>query len=319
MKNSKKLMSCAVILTVLGLAFATAALALLDFNFEKLSAGSPITQTYEIRDKFHSLDIDGLSCNVTLAPSEDKTCRVVYSGEDVIFCTAEVENGSLKVKCTDDRKWYERLGISFRSSTVTIFLPGSSYDNLVITNASGDVAVQDDFLFRKAGVRAVSGSVAFFASVENELSLETVSGDLLLSGSSAGNISLKTVSGNLKCESAKAASFLSAKTTSGSISLSSSEFSSGELESISGSITLSLTRAKDELLARSTSGSIRLIGCDAGVLSLESVSGSVSGSLLSDKVFITESTSGKISVPASVSGGVCRVKTTSGSIDLSIG
>ena len=47
--------------------------------------------------------------------------------------------------------------------------------------------------------------------------------------------------------------------------------------------------------------------------------GDVSGNLLSDKVFITETDTGRIDVPKTTTGGKCEIKTDTGDIRISIG
>ena len=76
--------------------------------------------------------------------------------------------------------------------------------------------------------------------------------------------------------------------------------------------------AEKTLYARSTSGGVALEDCDGGAIRLESTSGSVKGTLLSDKIFITDSTSGSVNIPRSSAGGECEITTTSGSIEIRI-
>ena len=59
-------------------------------------------------------------------------------------------------------------------------------------------------------------------------------------------------------------------------------------------------------------------GCDAGELLVHTDTGDVSGSLLSEKIFIVRTDTGKISVPASVSGGRCEITTDTGDIKINL-
>ena len=58
--------------------------------------------------------------------------------------------------------------------------------------------------------------------------------------------------------------------------------------------------------------------CDAAELFVESDTGDVKGSLLTDKVFITESDTGRVNVPKTVTGGKCEIITNTGDIEIVI-
>jgi hypothetical protein len=51
---------------------------------------------------------------------------------------------------------------------------------------------------------------------------------------------------------------------------------------------------------------------------LKTDTGDVSGFLLSDKIFIAESDTGRISVPKTFTGGKCEVKTDTGNIKITV-
>lgn len=87
---------------------------------------------------------------------------------------------------------------------------------------------------------------------------------------------------------------------------------------ISGGVMLTDTVASQKLKANSTSGEIDLKRCDAKNIVLDTVSGEISGTLLSNKQFITETTSGTVNVPQCVSNEECRITTVSGDIYIKI-
>lgn len=99
-----------------------------------------------------------------------------------------------------------------------------------------------------------------------------------------------------------------------------SHIRSGEIaaRSTAGGIELTDVIAQKNLYAKSISGSVALDGCDGGAIRIETISGSVRGMLLSDKTFITDSTSGSVRVLRSSVGVECEITTTSGSIEIEI-
>ena len=70
-------------------------------------------------------------------------------------------------------------------------------------------------------------------------------------------------------------------------------------------------------IERSTGG-IELYRCDAESLDLETDTGDITATLLSGKDFDADSSTGDVSVPDGSSGGKCRVRTGTGSIDIKL-
>ena len=67
-----------------------------------------------------------------------------------------------------------------------------------------------------------------------------------------------------------------------------------------------------------TTGDISLDRCDAESIYIETDTGDVSGLLLSDKIFLTDTDTGKVKVPKSTSGGRCEIETDTGDISMEV-
>lgn len=85
-----------------------------------------------------------------------------------------------------------------------------------------------------------------------------------------------------------------------------------------GDLTLKDVVAEQTIMLETNTGDIRLEGCDAAELSLETDTGDISGSLLTEKIFLTEVSTGDVQVPKTTTGGVCSAKTDTGDIDITI-
>ena len=73
-----------------------------------------------------------------------------------------------------------------------------------------------------------------------------------------------------------------------------------------------------DLRCDSSTGDIRLTDVDGANLYLSASTGDIEGSIRTDKVFTAQASTGKISVPATTSGGRCEVETSTGDIRLTI-
>ena len=89
-------------------------------------------------------------------------------------------------------------------------------------------------------------------------------------------------------------------------------------EGSTGNVALTNVIASQAFSLERTTGNIDLHGCDAGELFIKTSTGNVTGSLLSEKVFITDTSTGNISVPKTASGGKCEITTSTGNITIDI-
>lgn len=280
MKTSKKnALTTAAALIGAGIFISLGALFAMKFDFNKMNTLNIVTNTYTIDEAFTDIFVKGAECDILLRPSQDNKCSVICRDGDKISHSVTVKNNTLTIQRTDNRKWYECIGIYWGRMEIIVYLPQTEYKALDIASVSGSIDIPDNFSFTEAKVSNTSGSVNFSAPV-------------------SGNLSVKTVSGSIKLDNIKCKNVTS--------------------KSTSGRIALSDVTASDHMNIETVSGGIRLTKCDAGSLWLKSVSGNITGSLLNQKTFVANTVSGSINVPASAAGGRCEIKTTSGNISFEI-
>ena len=300
MKTNKKIpIITAAALIAAGLFITFGALAAMNFDFTKMNSIKNFeTNTYNLEEPFTNITIKGAECDIRFFPSENDSCRIVCKENDKIFHTVSVENNTLTVIRTDNRKWYEHIGIYWGNAELDVYLPQAEYKTLDIASVSGDIEIPDNFSFTEAQVHNTSGDIDFQAPVKNDLLIKTVSGKIYADGASAESLNIHSTSGKLHIKNI----------TAGNLNA----------QSTSGSITLSKVLVSGDMHIKDVSGKVRLEDCDAGALSIKTVSGNVSGTLLTDKKFLTRTTSGDVDVPQSSSGGKCEIQTTSGDISIAI-
>ena len=85
-----------------------------------------------------------------------------------------------------------------------------------------------------------------------------------------------------------------------------------------GDVNLTQFIASGRITIKRSTGDIRFDMCDAAELEVETDTGSIRGSLLTEKVFIAKSDTGRVSVPETTSGGVCKLTTDTGDIKIEI-
>lgn len=219
MKKSKKiLLLTASALVLLGIAVSVTAMALLKFDFKRLSTQEMVSKTIEIKQDFVNIEIEQDDCDIIIKPSQNGICSVEYTLESYKNPEIEVEDGTLKIEFEDEDFIHYVGGIYTDSNTVTVYLPENEYNELSVECTSGNITVEKGLVFLNADLESTSGDMKFSANVKNNLSVEATSGDLtFLNNSIEGNVDIVITSGDIRFDKFDAKSF-NIKATSGNVS-----------------------------------------------------------------------------------------------------
>lgn len=265
------------------------------FNAQKYE-----TVTHEIGSTFDQIAVDTDITDVTIATANEKQCRVECSEPEKMKHTAEVENGTLVIRSSDSRQWYEHLfSFASHSPKVVIYLPQSAYASLQIDTHTGDVTIPSGFTFDTLTVNNNTGDVECSASVTKTLTVKEDTGDISLSCLNAGELDITASTGDIDVTSAKVKGTVSVKSST-------------------GDITLTDTVAEKKFQIESSTGDVGFKGCDAADIKVKTSTGDVTGTLLSDKIFVTDTSTGDVKVPQTSSGGRCEISTSTGDILIQI-
>jgi DUF4097 and DUF4098 domain-containing protein YvlB len=85
-----------------------------------------------------------------------------------------------------------------------------------------------------------------------------------------------------------------------------------------GDIALLNLSAEESISIERDTGDVKFYECDAGEIFVKTSTGDVTGNLLSEKTFVTDSNTGKITVPKNTVGGKCEIFTDTGDIKINI-
>lgn len=318
-KATKIILITASALIVIGAAVFVGALAMSGWNIERMMNVKYETNSYVIDDKFEHLNIDAETDDIILCPSEDNTCKVVCYEQESMKHSAKVNKNTLEISGTDERKWYERIALfSFDSPKITVFLPQKNYSSLSIHSSTGKSEIPKGFTFDSIDITGSTGDVICNASSKKLTRIENTTGSISLSGTSSGELQLKTSTGSIQTESVTCKGDISAKVSTGKLTMTDTTCKSLATEGSTGNVALTNVIASQAFSLERTTGNIDLHGCDAGELFIKTSTGNVTGSLLSEKVFITDTSTGNISVPKTASGGKCEITTSTGNITIDI-
>lgn len=306
------------LLTFLGLGLFAMVMTANHWDFTRLSTSEYETNTHRIRETFHSISMETDTADIRFVPTEDGTCRVVCSESEKIPHTVAVTDGVLTVAVADEREWYDYIGISMGETKITVYMPAGEYTGLSIRESTGDVEIPRDFGFSHMEIIASTGDVANAASVSGEMKIKTSTGDIRIETVTAGTMDLVVSTGRITAASVTCAGELKLHVSTGKTQL--TDVRCGTLISTGSTGALSLEKvvASEKIAVERSTGDIRMEGCDAAELSLKTSTGDVTGTLLSAKVFAAKTDTGKVDVPESVSGGMCKITTDTGDIRIEI-
>ena len=298
-KTTKIWLITAMTLVTLGAILFAGVMAQYDWDFTKLSTVTYVTNTYEVSDEFDKISINVDTTEIEFVPTENETCSIVSVEAEKVKHSATVQNGTLVVGTVDTRKWYDHICISLGSPKMTVYLPQNEYASLIIETDTGDINIPKDFAFDKIEIDGDTSDVSCFAPVANVLDIELSTGDIIIDSITADQIKLTATTGEIAVNSVTAKNNI-------------------DIETDTGTITLKNVAATGTISIESDTGDVRFEGSDAIEISVKTDTGDVTGTLLSEKVFITETSTGSINVPKTTSGGKCEITTSTGDINISI-
>jgi hypothetical protein len=280
MKKSTRIwLITAVSLILTGAIIFSGVMTVLKWDFTRLTTGKHETSRYDITEEFKNISVITETADVVFALSSDGNTHVECFERSNMKHSVSVIDGTLTVKITDTRKWYEYLSISFRSPKITVYLPKKEYGAFLVNSSTGNVSLSS-LSIEKLDVSVSTGNIT-----ASELA---VTGDVSITVST-GNTTFKGVTCN---------------------SLAS--------EGSTGNITLTDTVAKSLFSLSRSTGNVIFEGADANEIIVETSTGNVKGTLKTEKIFLTSTDTGKVTVPETLSGGRCKITTSTGNIKISV-
>lgn len=308
----------AVSLILIGTIIFGGVMTVLNWDFTKLGTQNFETNTYEFEEDFENISIKSDTAKIVLELSDDEKCRVECYEDSNMKHDAVVANGILTIKVSDERKWYDHIGIYSGSAKITVYLPKSEYAKLMIKNSTGAVEISKDIKFDDLDISLTTGSVKLYASVSNLAKIKTNTGAIFINNASLGALDLTATTGDITLSSVICQGNIDLDVSTGKATLTDVDCQSLISTGSTGNVIMSDTVASGKLDIKRSTGSVTLDDCDAGEIVIKTDTGSVRGTLLSEKVFIAHSDTGRVSVPKTTNGGRCEITTDTGSIKILI-
>lgn len=180
------------------------------------------TNTYEISENYKNISIDVNTVDVLIETTTSENTKLVcYENKKHVF---EINNETLEIK--EDRKWFNLLSVGFKKSNITLFLPKTQYENIILKCNTGCVNIANLIFKNDINIKTNTGKISLenincenFTSKCNtgsvmlknliaskEIRIKNNTGNVTLAKCDAKDIFIKTNTGNIE------GSFLTEKT-----------------------------------------------------------------------------------------------------------
>lgn len=278
MKKRNFWLLVAILFVVSGCILFATAMTVNGWDFTKLNTVKYQTSTHQINEDFSEIVVETSTADVTFLHTADDTCKIVCVEETNLIHTVAVLDGKLTVRETNTKQWYEYIGINFGLAKITVYLPNAEYGSLNVSTHTGDVSF-DDFSF-------------------GTISIATSTGDVNAKNLSAGEITVRVSTGN--------------------VSIYGSACTDLSIETSTGEVDLQHVIALSKFTIKTSTGDVSFNKCDASEIYVSTSTGDVGGTLLTPKNFDAFSNTGNVNVPTTSTGGACQIRTSTGSVNISI-
>lgn len=245
--------------------------------------------------------VTGSTGNVSIDRASIGTLNVSISTGDMYFTELECAgNVNLKastgdivasqVKCAGD--------MQMNVSTGRIEYTGGACNNFTSIGSTGKLVLAAIEVKEAIAVKRTTGDVSVEDSNSNTLTVTTSTGNISVYSGNYGTMQLGVDTGKTEIADVTCISL----TTTGD----------------TGELYMSNVVASGNFTVERTTGDVEFKSCDAAELLVQTSTGDVEGSLLSDKIFICNTSTGHVKVPESVTGGKCKITTSTGDIEITI-
>ena len=317
-KATKIWLTAAAALILFGAILFAGAMTVMNWDFRKMSTDQYETNRHEITEDFHSISIYSDTADISFILSEDESCSVVCYESKNVTHSVSAADGTLVIRAVDQRKWYEHLSFHFGSPKINVYLPKQQYTSLFVEENTGDIEVPKDFQFENATLLLSTGNVSYFAAASENLSIEASTGSIRVENTCAGAMDLSVTTGSITVSQVTCPGVLSTYVSTGNTRLSHVSCKNLLSEGSTGDLFLKSVIAEEAFSITRTTGDVSLDSADAAEIFIRTGTGDVTGSLLSDKLFIAQSSTGSVNVPTTTTGGKCEIRTSTGSIKITV-
>ena len=275
------------------------------------------TVTHEITEDFSKIIINSDTSDIVFIPTDDGICKIISTEHKKMKSVVNVKDGTMTLGFINEKKWYDYI-LDFGERKITVYLPKTEYDSLIIDESTGDIYMPKDFNFGAADIKLSTGDIDFCASVLEKLKINLSTGDVDIKNCSVGSLEITGSTSDIEIENLNCASDMSVHISTGEVELSDVNCANLSSTGSTGNIELERVVASGKLSIERSTGDIHFDATDAAEICFKTDTGNVIGSLLSTKNFICSTDTGNIRLPSDAGTQKCEIRTDTGDIEVTV-
>ena len=286
------------------------------WDFSILNTYEVVNNTYDVDEPFTNISIDTDTVDIRFAKSSDGKCRVATRDTSNHIYSVAVEDGTLHIQVYF--KGLFEIGIGAYESFLTVYLPEDAYGALTIKDDTGDIEIPENFSFESMDIELDTGDVVSYADAIGTCRIAATTGDIKVENASVGALALRTTSGDIAVSDVVCAGNVSANVRTGDAFLTNLTCTDLTTTGTTGKLKLTNVIASGKLDITRDTGDVTFDGSDAASIKVHTSTGDVKGTLLSDKTFRYKTSTGRVELPQTTTGGVCDITTDTGDIIINV-
>lgn len=304
-------------LVILGLATVVCVLQIYSWDLSKLSTQDFVINTYEIKEDFTNLSVFTDTADIRFVLADDGKCRVECYEEKNAHHAVTVSEDTLVIKYTDEKNWYQHIGIVFESPQIRIYLPKAEYTSLSISGSTGDVEIPGGFRFESLEITLSTGDITCSAA-SAFMRIKATTGRISVKNTALDSLDLSASTGAITVSDVVCAGDTTVRVSTGKCTLNNLKCRNLTSTADTGDLFLTAVTAAEKITIKSSTGDVRFEASDAAEIIVKTNTGDVKGSLLSGKIFAAHTDTGSIHIPQTSSGGICEITTNTGDIEITV-
>ena len=310
-KLLKILLIIFIVIVVLAVGFFIALFAVSDWDLNNLKYEN---REYALSEHFSKIAIDVKGTDVRIVPADNDECKVVCFESNNYKHSVNVENDTLVITAI-----HKKVFFGYRNTVVTVYLPEKEYTSVDVITTSGDIDIKN-ISAKTINCSVDTGDLEVENGVFDTFNSTGDTGDVELENVvTTNNLTIKRNTGYIEASLLSCGADVIIEVDTGDISLDLITCKNLSIKSDTGEVEVDNAKIDNKFTSVIDTGDLNFTKMDVNEVEITTDTGEVKGSFTSDKIFAIRTSTGKVDVPQTTSGGVCKITTHTGDIIIKIG
>ena len=275
-----------------------------------------VTNRHNVDETIKNFDIDTSTANVELAKANDGQGLVVCEEREKVYHEVTVNNGLLKIKTVDTRRWFEKwfFNFDFRPMKITVYLPETACENLDFEGSTGSLDIASDYTFTSIKAVASTGSIKINNQVSGDIDAKASTGSVSVLNATANNLKVKASTGSVTVKNTEITGEANLEASTGSVNVENIKCAKFNAKTSTGSFNGVGIEATCDAYIEGSTGSSRVVTIKCQNLTVKH---SIGGANLEDvqcQDLTVKASTGAVKLTNAIAVNRMDIKTTTGDV-----